>query len=136
MRHRRHRAAVRVPVASMGDIAFLLIIFFIVCSNFAREVGVRIQPPRSTDIDLVDEGRITVLIDEDDVIYLNGQEAGTAQAIETNVAELIEGKTAPEGRMVVFKCDRDVDKAVFEPVLDAIARAGGTIVAVGEEGRE
>jgi biopolymer transport protein ExbD len=120
----------------MGDIAFLLIIFFIVCSNFAREVGIRIQPPRSADIDLVGEGRITVLIDEDGVIYLNGQKAGSPQAVEASVSELVEGKGTPKERMVVFKCDRDVDKAVFEPVLDAIARAGGTIVAVGEEGRQ
>jgi hypothetical protein len=35
--------------------------------------------------------------------------------------------------MVMFKCDRFASKRVFEPVLDAIASAGGIIVAVGEK---
>jgi len=33
---------------------------------------------------------------------------------------------------VVFRCDRAVGREVFEPVLDAITRAGGIIAAVGE----
>lgn len=36
-------------------------------------------------------------------------------------------------RHVQFKCDSTVTKQQFEPVLKAIAEAGGIIEAVGEE---
>ena len=39
------------------------------------------------------------------------------------------------GRTVHFRCDRSVDKSVFEPVMDAIAAAGGRISAVGEKAK-
>jgi ABC-type multidrug transport system ATPase subunit len=45
----------------------------------------------------------------------------------------LENKTTTKSRMVLFKCDRFAAKRVFEPVLDAIASAGGVIVAIGEK---
>ena len=55
MKKRRRRRTIIVPVVSMGDIAFLLIIFFILCSNIAREAGIAVAPPVSADLDQVDE---------------------------------------------------------------------------------
>jgi len=54
-----------VPVASMGDIAFLLIIFFMVCSRFAKDPGVSIDPPTTVDVNKLDDYPIVVLIDRD-----------------------------------------------------------------------
>ena len=38
---RKKRRSVTVPVASMGDIAFLLIIFFLVCSSILSNSEIR-----------------------------------------------------------------------------------------------
>lgn len=131
---RRRRRPIAVPVVSMGDIAFLLTIFFMVCSNFAREAGVKWTAASAPDIAPLHESRISVTIDRQGVIRLQGQVVPDAASVEAGVAALMQRRTGPEGRIVMFKCDRDTDKAVFEPVIAALARAGATIAAVGEKG--
>jgi biopolymer transport protein ExbD len=133
-RGRRRRAKIVVPVASMGDIAFLLIIFFMICSNFAKEAGIPVEPPRSPDLDTVKESTIVVSIDGDQQIYFQGRKTHSARSVETEVGELLKDVTKPDSRLVLFRCDRGVAREVFEPVMDAITRGGGIIVAVGEKG--
>jgi len=132
-RQRRHRRKIVVPVASMGDIAFLLIIFFMICSNFAKEAGIPVDPPRSPSIDRVKQASTVVAIDAEGKIYFQGRRVSDARSVETEVSELLKNVTSREGRMVLFRCDRAAGKEVFEPVMDAITRAGGVIVAVGEK---
>lgn len=131
-RKQRKARAISVPVASMGDIAFLLIIFFMVCSNFAKEAKVKLESPRTADVVRLKESMVSVSIDDQGVTYLQGKQVGGAEAVEYGVMALIQNAQTDEGRTVMFKCDRGVDKQVYEPVLDAIARAGGRIAAIGE----
>ena len=132
-RQRRHRRKIVVPVASMGDIAFLLIIFFMICSNFAKEAGIPVNPPRSPSIDRVKQASTVVAIDAEGKVYFQGRRVSDPRSVETEVGELLKNVVSREGRMVLFRCDRAVGKEVFEPVMDAITRAGGVIVAVGEK---
>lgn len=132
-RRRRHRRRIVVPVASMGDIAFLLIIFFMICSNFAQEAGIPVNPPRSAGIDRVKQASTVVSVDAGGRIYFQGRRMNDAPAIETVVGETLKNATSREGRLVLFRCDRAVGREVFEPVMDAITRGGGVIVAVGEK---
>ncbi len=131
--HRRRKKAISVPTTSMGDIAFLLIIFFMVCSNFVKESGIKVAPPLADDIDSVKNAPLSVVIDENNEIHVNGKPVSSGMAVEAIVESAVEGKTTDDERMVLFKCDRSVAKTVFEPVLEAITRAGGMLVAVGEK---
>jgi len=131
---RRKPRAIILPTASMGDIAFLLTIFFMVCSNFTKEAGVKLELPRVPTVRELQEAAISVSIDDQGQIHLQGQLVPDAQSIELGVAALLQTRTDDTARLVMFKCDKAVDKAVFEPVLDAIGRAGATIAAVGEMG--
>ena len=130
---KRRRNAVMVPVASMGDIAFLLIIFFMVCSNFAKEAGLQIKPPRTFDLDALQESNVSVSIDEVGDIYLQGVKMESAESVEWGIKALLDGRTEDLEKVVMFKCDREVDKTVYEPVLNAISAAGGIVAAIGEE---
>lgn len=123
---------IEIPVASLGDIAFLLITFFMFCSTFARTGGGHINPPQAPNLTQLQEGKVTVEIDEESKIYVQGQIVPNAEAVETAVSSLIEGATTDQGRLVMFKCDKRITKQTFEPVLGAIAKAGGTIAALGE----
>jgi biopolymer transport protein ExbD len=133
-RSRRRRPRIVVPVASMGDIAFLLIIFFMICSNFAKEAGIHVEPPRSRDIDRIKESTLVVAMDAEGVLYFQGRRVDSAKTLEADLTDQLEGVATEEGRTVLFRCDRSLDKALFEPVMDAIAAAGGRIAAVGEKG--
>ena len=50
---RRRKANIIVPLASMGDIAFLLIIFFILTTNFVKEQDKQIEIASSNDIETI-----------------------------------------------------------------------------------
>ena len=132
-RRRRHQPKFVVPVASMGDIAFLLIIFFVLCSTFARESGIKVVPPTSRDIEQIEKSQLAVTVDAEHQIYFQGNRVFNADALETDVADKLRKAVSDAGRRVVLRCDKDVDRAVFEPVMDAITRAGGIVVAVGEK---
>jgi hypothetical protein len=49
------------------------------------------------------------------------------------VRSLLTRTVSDDQRHVQFKCDATLPKESFEPVLQAIAAAGGIIEAVGEE---
>ena len=123
-----------VPVASMGDIAFLLIIFFLLASEFAKDKDLPITPPTSAQVTknkVVVAARVA--IDSEGVIYLDGTRVESAKDIEWGVRALLVSTVSDEQRHVQFKCDATLSKETFEPVLKAIAEAGGMIEAVGEK---
>lgn len=134
MRKRKKRRQVIVPVASMGDIAFLLIIFFLIASRLAQDK--QITQPHSLDAVELKEAVISVLIDENGHYYVNGREMDSVKKVEAEVKEMLERRNATNElqRTVMFKCDAEVTKFKFEPVIEAIVEAGGIIGAVGRRG--
>lgn len=135
MPRRKRRRSLPIPTASMGDIAMLLIIFFMLCSNFAKEVGVNLTPPSSVDVEKMKDTSITVSVDSTGKYRVNSAEVPDTKSIKVAVETLIGKRTNAEARVVVFKCDKAIDKKVFEPVIEAISEAGGTVAAMGERTR-
>ena len=131
MKKRKKRTQLIVPVASMGDIAFLLIIFFLIASRLAQDK--QIKQPHSYDAQDLKEAVISVLIDENGLYYVNGRNVASVKEVQADVKEMIEarGGTNELQKTVMFKCDASVTKFKFEPVIEAIAEAGGIIAAVG-----
>ena len=84
---RKKRKPIPVPIASMGDIAFLLIIFFLVCSEISRDnSNVQVQLPYSEYVEK-NEARIAarVAVDASGEIYLDGYNVTTAKDVEWGV---------------------------------------------------
>jgi biopolymer transport protein ExbD len=116
----------------MGDIAFLLTIIFILTSNFAKDDTRNITPPTAAQLVELEQQNVSVSIDADGGVFFNGRPVGSPEVVEAGVAGFLAGKKDPRDRMVLFRCDKTVDKKVFEPVLAAISKAGGVIAAVGD----
>lgn len=131
---KKKRKTIPVPVASMGDIAFLLIIFFLVCSEAVKDNSkLQVELPTSEH---VEKTKVTVVayvtIDESGQIYFDGQPVDNAKDIEWGVRALLTNTVSDDQRHVQFKCDQSQPKEIFQPVLKAIAEGGGIIEAVGE----
>lgn len=133
--NRKKRKPVPVPVASMGDIAFLLIIFFLVCSEVTQDRNdLQVTLPLSEYVEKTEStvaARVTV--DEEGKVYLNGEAVSGPKDIEWGVSALLASTITDDQRHVQFKCDSQLPKETFEPVLQAIAEAGGIIDAIGEK---
>jgi biopolymer transport protein ExbD len=131
---KKKRKPIPVPIASMGDIAFLLIIFFLVCSEAIKDrSNLPLELPFS---EYVEQPKITVVayvtIDDTGSIYFDGQPVDSPKDIEWGVRALLTNTVSDDQRHVQFKCDKTQPKEIFQPVLKAIAEGGGIIEAVGE----
>lgn len=119
----------------MGDIAFLLIIFFLVCSEISRDnSNVQVELPYSEYVEK-NENRTAarVAVDTDGQIFLDGVKVETPKDVEWGVRAILTNTVSDDQRHVQFKCDAALPKEQFEPLLKAIAEAGGIIDAVGEK---
>jgi biopolymer transport protein ExbD len=134
-RKKKIRRQADVPVASMGDIAFLLIIFFLLLSEFNKDKSVPMTLPESGLVEKNKEKpRARVDIDEEGQIYIDGNKVVDSKDVENTLSAMLKDTVADAQRHVQFKCDTNLTKDVYEPILQAIAEAGGIIDAVGEKG--
>ena len=134
MRRSRHkkRRPVPIPIASMGDIAFLLIIFFMVLSEFSKDPDLQLSPPAHAEVQKPEQTiAVRVAIDVNGDIYFQGEQVESAKDVEWGVRALLDGTTSDDQRHVQFKCDLSLSHEQFEPVLKAIAEGGGIVEAVG-----
>ena len=129
----KKRRKVVVPIASMGDIAFLLIIFFIVCSEASKEKNIDVLLPLSEHVKKMDAVVVArIAIDAKGEIFFDGSRVDNAKYVEWGIRALLTNTISDDQRHVQFKCDSTLPKETFEPVIKAIAAAGGIIEAVGE----
>ncbi len=131
---KKKRRTIPVPIASMGDIAFLLIIFFLVCSEVAKDkANLQVTLPFSDYVEKIEATVVArVAVDEAGEIYFDGARVDNAKDVEWGVRAVLANTVSDDQRHVQFKCDAALPKETFEPVLKAIAEAGGIIEAVGE----
>lgn len=130
------RKAVRadVPSTAMGDIAFNLLIFFVILARANDDSFLNWQPARAKNLEAAGYAKVSVLIDGDSKLYLNGRQVGMSQ-LSAQISELL--GDAPAGqRTVLLKIHREAQALHFEPVIEAVSEAGGDLVHVLEELKE
>jgi len=131
---KKKRKSIPVPIASMGDIAFLLIIFFLVCSEVSKDKSdLEVTLPNSEYVEKTKAQVVArVAVDKVGDIWFDGTQVDNAKDVEWGIRALLTNTVSDEQRHVQFKCDSALPKEQFEPVLKAIAAGGGIIEAVGE----
>ena len=119
-RKKRPRVTVQMPLAALIDIVFLLLIYFLLTTNFISDEGIDIRLPVAKVAEPRPLQEITVVIDAQGQVYLKGNKMTPDELLKTLRALI----PASEDRLVVVKADRGVllDKAVT--VMD-LARAAG-----------
>lgn len=131
MKIQRRQMKVDIPSVAMGDIAFNLLIFFVILAQSQDDSHIQWTPAKADNLKGSGYTKVTVTIDKDQKLYLNGQELSEAQLaarIESNLGN------APAGqRKVMLKAHRDCTAAKFEPVIEAISQAGGELVHILED---
>lgn len=131
MKIRRRTYTCEVPAVAMGDIAFLLLIFFVILAKAQDDSHVRYNPAKTDKLEEGGHPRASVAVDVDNKLYLNGQPIAISQ-LEGRLNDILEG-AAPEDRKVHLKIDREAMASRFEPIIEAASRAGAKIVHILEE---
>ncbi len=125
---RRKKMKISVPIASMGDIAFLLIIFFMIASNFVKEAHVDLEEATSSDIETIEECKISVSVDKDAQIYLQGEICDITE-LQSAVNVLLE--TTGDNNTVMLKIDRNLVEKQYGEVLLELSKAGASLALTG-----
>lgn len=134
MKMKRRQMIADVPAVAMGDIAFNLLIFFVILAKSQDDTHLQWQPATGDRLQEVGHARATIVIDKNHGLYLNGQPIGISQ-LEAALNERL-GNAPAEERKVQFKIDRQAMASRFEPVFEAASRAGAKIYQILEEEKE
>ncbi len=129
---RRKSSNVLVPVAAMADIAFLLLIFFMVTTVFLKESHVKLEPASAPEVEALEASSVSVVMDEDGALWIQG-EMCVVEMLEGAVSALIEGR---DEKLVMLKIDKHLPHETYGPVLLALSRADAEIALVGEKSEE
>jgi biopolymer transport protein ExbD len=126
----RKKLTASVPTFAMGDIGFLLLIFFVILARAQDDSHIQWQPARLNNIEMAPAPLASVVIDTGSKIYLDGKEI-SAEELALKLSAVL--ADAPAGRRHVFlKVDREAKAAVFEPVIAAVSEAGGDLIHILE----
>ncbi len=134
MKFKRRKLEITAPYVSMADIAFNLVLFFLIMAK-TQDDSNRIDwtPAKATGAKPVKNAQVSVTVDKDNKVYLNGQQVGLRDLAE-KVATLL-GDKPPAERSVILKIHNETLAATFEPIMEAVSAAGGEVVHVIEEER-
>ncbi len=106
-----------IPTASMADIAFLLIVFFMVTTVFARDKGLKILLPEKGQKAVVSKGKvIEVSINDQGTLFLGDQQVTMAQLKSGILQELAK---KPD-KVVVIKTNIDAPYERMINVFDVV----------------
>ena len=106
-----------IPLNSMSDVAFLLLIFIMLVAlmNYRKEVKIE-YPEAKTALKTSEEQNFEVWIDREGSVYLDG-DPGTIGALEYEIARLY--TTAPDTRVHII-ADRNTSYDKINTVLEVL----------------
>ncbi|MDP6504456.1 MAG: biopolymer transporter ExbD [Planctomycetota bacterium] len=125
----RRKAEPDIPVVSMSDIAFLLIIFFLVTTNFVKESHIKLKLPKAETGEDEDKIQINVSMDQDGELWLNGKPTAS---LKVDLGKLL-GDKKGDKRKVFFKCHKGILNDVYMAAIEEINEAGGLLILKTDE---
>ena len=128
-RRKKPRYSVQMPLTSLIDIIFLLLIYFLLTTNFMVDEGIKIKLPQAKASASQTEEVITVYVDQQGSTFLGTEEVSLAELFD-RVKKMIGEK---QNKLVVIRADRAVilNKAV--KVMDVAKAAGAGRLCLATE---
>ena len=126
----RKKLTASIPAFAMGDIGFLLLIFFVILARAQDDSHIQWQPAKLPDIEMAAAPLASVAIDSGFKVYLDGKEISPDE-LAGALSSLL-GDTPAGQRNVFLKVHKEAKAPHFEPVIAAISAAGGDLVHILE----
>jgi biopolymer transport protein ExbD len=125
LRPRKKRAMGGIPTASMSDVAFLLLIFFLSTTKFDMKYGLGLVLPAPTTeetvkVKLKDDNLTKILINKDGLVQVNEAIVPIDQ-LKEKVSVMV--KNNPD-MVIMLKTDRQSNYDNMISVLDQLRLAG------------
>jgi biopolymer transport protein ExbD len=131
MKVARKKMNCEVPSVAMGDIAFNLLVFFVILAKGSDDSHLKWQPAVTPKVESIGSARCSIIVDVNRALYFNGQKIGIAQLKAEIEKEL--GNAPAGNRTVLLKIDKATNASQFEPIIEAVSEAGGELIHVLQE---
>lgn len=106
----------QMDIAPLIDCVFLLLIFFMLTSNFVVIPGINVKLPKAVTSEAIDARTITIVVTSEDIIYFEGNPVKPNE-LEASMREA--GVNA-----VFIKSDRDASIGAVVEVWDICKKLG------------
>jgi biopolymer transport protein ExbD len=130
IKRNRERAEPDIPSASLPDIVFQLLIFFLVTTTIDVDKGLDLvlPPPGDVEIELASKNITNILINDAGQILIDEEVIPVEE-----VDNLIRNKLLENEKLVVsVKTARKTKYDIYIRVLDQLKRAGATRISIAE----
>ncbi|MCK4694286.1 MAG: biopolymer transporter ExbD [Candidatus Cloacimonetes bacterium] len=111
---KKTKAQTLIPTASMSDIAFLLLLFFMVSTVFVREKGLNVRIPRAKSIQKIPRSHsATIYVDKNGTISIDDL------VIDIPDVQWVMQKKLTEDFNVIacFRTDKDTSYGIMSDIL-------------------
>jgi biopolymer transport protein ExbD len=130
------RSTPEIPNASMADIAFLLLTFFLMTTTIANDKGLSLilppppeaQPPE--DVKIKEHNMFKIAVNSTDAIAVEGEYLSDVSSLKEDIKKFIlnngrdpHSSDSPAKAVVSFKTDRGTSHKRFVEILDIIQGA-------------
>ena len=119
---RRQKSNPEIPTSSMADIAFLLIVFFLVTTTMNQDKGIGMQLPPAGESKKIQKKNIcNIWVNESGQILINLEDEVPLSQLRANIQQRL---AANEKLIVSLKASEETQYDSFINVLDEIKLAG------------
>ena len=133
MKLKRTKLLVEPPASATSDIAFILIVFFLVCASVEPDKGRAQTLPRSEPEPQKNKQSQNIEVElTRDAVIMNGNPLPKETFTKTIILKLAD-KTREEDKIVAVKSRKEVPYSHWMDVTDIIEDAGGVITLQLEE---
>lgn len=133
LNNKKSKVSDEVPSASMADIAFLLLIFFLVTTTFPKDKGLAIVlPEESEEVQVSQKNILHIIIQANGIVDLKRGESPQVQQVRPNDIEGIWRQEVAENDNLIaaVKTHPDAPYKFMIDVLDALHMAGAERVSL------
>ena len=143
LRHRRkqekkHRSG-EIPVGSFSDIAFLLIIYFLLATTLVKIYSITADLPTGEKQDQTqDDATPSIVLRGDDVFFNDGKRDRfvTIDELDAMLSGLYLEQKPAEKRVVMLEATDQTPYGIYFRALETISANGGVVALVEEGGDE
>ncbi len=112
----------------MGDIAFLLIIFFMLASNFMTTANVDMEEARSSSLEQQEAAKQSVTMDRDGAIWFQGRQVGANE-----IADLLKPFVEADKTLAIHvSIHNTLSHKDFNPLIQAVSESGAKLILTGQ----
>jgi biopolymer transport protein ExbD len=130
---KKNRVSGEIPTASMADIAFLLLIFFLVTTVFEEEKGLQIVlPEREELVEVSQKNILHILVQPNGVVRLKRGESPSEQLVQASELGSIWRQEVGQNPLLIaaVKTDPAAPYKFMVDVLDALQHAGASRISL------